>query len=140
MISVCTVSDAISIELRDTAAIQTELGGAKLTAVDDWHLLTKSLLDLKHRALDASSKLIAVHNGSTEVRPDVYEDAKLIGVIRRGRRPDVSIFRMAVDDWHLLTKSLLDLKHRALDASSKLMCWDRVISQRAVFNPLIYCL
>ena len=45
-----------------------------------------------------------------------------------------------LNDWHLLTKSLLDLKHRALDASSKLMCWDRVISQRAVFNPLIYCL
>ena len=47
------------------------------------------------RALHASSKHIAVHNGPTEVRPDVYEDAKLIGVIRRGRRPDVSIFRMA---------------------------------------------
>jgi len=41
------------------------------------------------------TKHIAVHNGSTEVRPDVYEDAKLIGGTSRGKRPEISIFRMA---------------------------------------------
>ena len=45
---ICTVGHSISVELRDTAAVQTELGGAKLRTLDDWQLLAQPLLDLKH--------------------------------------------------------------------------------------------
>ena len=77
MISLSTVGDAMVESFCNTAAIQTELGGAKFGTLNDWHLLTQPLLDLKHWALDATTTKSAEETGIRSISKEHWPSTSI---------------------------------------------------------------